>query len=70
MRKLTLQIDALEVESFATGADARLTGTVQGHAPPPTRRNENTCGASCDGDPNCVITDDNTCLEPCGTDLC
>lgn len=70
MNKLKLHIDALQVESFATGADARLSGTVQGHAPPPTRRNELTCGATCDNDPNCIITDEVTCLEPCGTTLC
>jgi hypothetical protein len=70
MSKLKLRIDALEVESFATGVDARLTGTVQGHAPPPTHKNEITCGATCDANPNCIITDDPTCIEPCGTTLC
>lgn len=31
MKKLELRLDALAVESFHTGDDARATGTVEGH---------------------------------------
>ncbi|HEX8246250.1 MAG TPA: hypothetical protein VF541_22285 [Longimicrobium sp.] len=31
MKKLTLQLEALRVESFDTGADTRRSGTVRGH---------------------------------------
>lgn len=71
MGRLRLEVDALRVESFETASgDSAPAGTVHGHAPPPTRRNEITCGATCDNDPMCIVTDDPTCLEPCGTTLC
>ncbi len=31
MKKLTLELDALKVESFRTGAVRNIDGTVQGH---------------------------------------
>ncbi len=31
MKKLTLEVDALAVESFATGNSAEVRGTVRGH---------------------------------------
>jgi hypothetical protein len=34
MRKLKLDVDALSVQSFPTGATATAGGTVKGHAPP------------------------------------
>lgn len=33
MKKLTLEMDALAVESFATAAEARGEGTVRGFSP-------------------------------------
>jgi hypothetical protein len=71
MKKLTLDVDALQVESFATETAARgRGGTV--HAHNHTRGNHLTCGGTCDGGNtcNCPITAEVTCLEPCGTTLC
>lgn len=51
MRKLTLDLNSVEVESFDTGAAPRRVGTVEGHqritwtCPPPT--SPDTCAASC-----------------------
>lgn len=46
MKKLTLQLDQLAVESFATAATPAPRGTVQAHATQidPTCGPENTCG--------------------------
>jgi hypothetical protein len=52
MKKLTLQLDDLRVESFETVAEAEVRGTVHG-------RDDNTAGSvpsccrTCDGDPTC-----------------
>lgn len=49
MKKLTLQIDALRVESFQVDAAmAGLRGTVQGAA---TNTNEHSCMSFCVPDP-------------------
>lgn len=42
MRKITLDLDALAVESFETAADAAERGTVVGHGPTDN-------GPNCDG---------------------
>lgn len=71
MKKLTLDVDALQVESFATEAAGRgRRGTVYGRNH--TRGGHFTCGGTCDGANtcDCPVTADPTCLEPCGTTLC
>jgi hypothetical protein len=61
MRKLTLNLDSLAVQSFeTTPADAAGRGTVLGRAaagPEPTR--------DCSMDPNCVYTDQASCKGTC-----
>lgn len=51
MKKLSLEIDALAVESFETGAGASLRATVRGHRDPqptpPVLVDDCTCEASC-----------------------
>ena len=69
MKKLVLDLDAIEVTSFDTGSTSGLRGTV--HANGPTRGNScdncpdttaNTCQISCD--PSCI----STCpVAPCYT---
>lgn len=74
MKKLKLEIDSLEIESFSTAAGQEPAGTVEAHA----TRNQNTCGATCDASCfgscdhtcdytcKCVFTEPRqTCLEPC-----
>lgn len=71
MSKLTLKVEELAVESFATGRAAIAErGTV--HAHNHTRGGHITCGGTCDGGNtcDCPVTVDVTCLEPCGTTLC
>ena len=71
MKKMTLKLESLAVESFATESEARgPRGTVQAHNH--TRGGHPTCGNTCDGGNSCdcPITVDVTCLEPCGTTLC
>ena len=49
MKKLTLELDSLRVESFETAADARLRGTVRGndsYTVSPYPSCARTCGAS------------------------
>lgn len=72
MKKLSLDLDALSVESFATAGSDRADGTVKG--------NEYSMEADCSGT-GCVVTDaaggctvfwcapaasENTCLNTCG----
>jgi hypothetical protein len=65
MRKLTLKIDSLKVESFDTGGDRR-SGTVRGHD---TVETEWCTGY---GYPGCAVskrgcqTPNNTCYGTCG----
>jgi hypothetical protein len=52
MKKLSLDLDALAVDSFETGAPRPLHGTVRGHAivapqPTPPEYEACTCYASC-----------------------
>lgn len=62
MRKLTLQVDNLRVESFDTGDDPRRAGTVRAHDTVETEW--------CTGYPDCVSkqcqTPKNTCYGTCG----
>ena len=64
MRKLTLKLDNLKVDSFQTGADARLNGTVRGHDTIETEW--------CTGYPDCGVskprcqTPYDTCYGTCG----
>ena len=62
MRKLTLQIDSLQVESFDTGGDGGR-GTVRGNDTAPTE--------FCTGYPDCISkprcqTPKDTCYQSCG----
>ncbi|HEU0012165.1 MAG TPA: pinensin family lanthipeptide [Longimicrobium sp.] len=66
MRKLKLELDTLEVESFETGAEHRLNGTVRGH-------DDDTVETEwCTGYPDCGVskrgcqTPRNTCYGSCG----
>lgn len=72
MKKLTLDVDALRVESFATEAAARgRGGTV--HAHNHTRGNHFTCGGTCDAADtcDCQVTDPVSCLETqCADTFC
>jgi len=59
MRKISLDVDTLKVESFDTakrGPEAR--GTVRGHF---TRQWEQSCQESCSGDAACL------CMSQIGT---
>ena len=47
MKKLTLDLDALRVESFDTDADAREQGTVHAHAEIGAENTDRTCKVSC-----------------------
>ena len=74
MRKLRLDLDAVQVETFVTHAAAAGKGTVdarQGRetfgCPPPT----DTCGDTCACGPgtgyscaSCMVTCDGTCWDP------
>jgi hypothetical protein len=59
MKKLTLDIDRLRVESFATELAVDARGTVHGHDP--TRGTRPTCGAFCTNTQPIV-----SCYDPCG----
>ena len=60
MKKLTLQIEELAVESFATGEHGGEKGTVEANA---GTRNGNTCPVSCNG--SCLPSCGGTCLVSC-----
>ncbi|HEX5727551.1 MAG TPA: hypothetical protein VFX98_18910 [Longimicrobiaceae bacterium] len=77
MRKLTLDLDALAVDSFVAGTERRAdAGTVHAHnhtrGNHQTCGNQLTCGNTCNAGLtcNCPITFDDTCLEPCFTNIC
>ncbi|HEU0051687.1 MAG TPA: hypothetical protein VFQ39_00875 [Longimicrobium sp.] len=65
MKKVVLDLAALQVESFDTEAASRALGTVfgRGAADSPLA----SCVESCD-DTVCVTCD--TCREPCRTEVC
>ena len=62
MRKLTLKLDDLSVESFDTGSEHRRSGTVRGHDTVETEW--------CTGYPECISkkcqTPNDTCFGSCG----
>jgi hypothetical protein len=62
MRKLTLAIESLEVDSFATLPRENAGGTVFAHRP---FTNHTICGDTCDS--TCIGTCPNTCLDTCNT---
>lgn len=49
MRKLSLELDSLDVQSFEIAAAERGTGTVEGHAP--TKGANTACGSAYDACP-------------------
>ena len=72
MKKLTLNLDALAVESFDTAAAAEPRGTVDAHQVRPTApescdyycASQNISGC-CTADPTCPATCQNTCPATC-----
>lgn len=69
--KMKLELDALVVESFATGDEVSLRGTVLAHGTVACSNNCDTVNATCDGAATCVgeYTCDgavNTCRLSCG----
>lgn len=71
MKKIKLDLDALNVETFETGKDkVKREGTVRAHAntfdSSPTCNGGSTCWDSCDGVCGsyfCVPTDGNSCQQ-------
>jgi hypothetical protein len=76
MRKLTLNPEMLEVQSFVTADEAPARGTVRGQQEPctcptnctcpgcPTCEGYNTCGATCPA--TCWESCNGTCQTECG----
>lgn len=65
MRKLTLVLDSLAVQSFHTsGPEGAATGTVHGRAAVP----EPTYG--CSNTPDCIFTQQLSCKGSCEADTC
>jgi hypothetical protein len=61
MKKLSLSLDAPEVQSFTTWEAAQTRGTVRGEQQPPC-----TCyTCTCPGCPTCDATCPETCWETC-----
>jgi hypothetical protein len=50
MKKLTLELDDLQVESFETVLEAEVRGTVRGRD---DSGSDPSCCRTCDGDPTC-----------------
>jgi hypothetical protein len=72
MKKLKLNLDDLQVESFeTTPASATQRGTVHGYRP-----YTDTCGTPCTAHPQCTAEcggqgdTDYVCTNDCGTDSC
>jgi len=68
MKKLTLELEDLTVESFATGAELQQGGTVHGHLGYTPRCD--TVNATCDdgntcGGPTCGGVAEDTCAASC-----
>jgi hypothetical protein len=77
MRKLTLDVDRLSVESFATAAATRKTGTVRGHGDDCTWVDScfcHTAYAVCGTGPqtiySCTYTNDERCVEDTFVEPC
>jgi hypothetical protein len=66
MKKLTLSLDALEVQSFATASHAPDRGTVRGE------QQLCTCptACTCPGCPTCAETCPETCVNTCDDYSC
>lgn len=71
MKKLTLSVDALRVESFPTGeADAWQRGTVRGNASESTcAQRDCECTDHTEWDASCVTCIDPTCDAACHTQV-
>lgn len=67
MRKIKLNLEALNVESFATAAAAGARGTVLGNQP--TRGANTQCASAYDACPTgfCAPTYDLACTQTCDT---
>ena len=76
MKKLTLNLDSLEVQSFVTDEKRSERGTVRGEQQPCTCYTQctcpgcPTCAGTCPADPSCADTcgdtcDDWSCLGTC-----
>lgn len=67
MRKMKLNVEALNVESFATAATAKGEGTVLAHEP--TRGAQTQCASAYDACPTgfCAPTYDLACTQTCDT---
>ena len=65
MKKLTLSLDTLEVQSFTTSEAAETRGTVHGEQ-------QCTCQTvcTCPGCPSCAATCPNTCWNTCDDNTC
>jgi len=77
MRKLTLDVDRLSVESFATAAPMRMTGTVRGRGEDCTYVDScfcHTAYAVCGTGPqtiySCNYTNDERCAEDTFVEPC
>ena len=66
MRKLRLNLEALQVESFATDADSSRRGTVQGRQSYSGPSHITVCPVICGGDPSY----EDTCDVSCGYGVC
>lgn len=68
MKKFSLTLENLEVESFETSGTAQMRGTVQAHHSVPSNCQSGFC--TCDGYPcntyTCGCTDPDTCAFSCG----
>jgi len=67
MRKMKLNLESLNVESFATAGASREQGTVYGNAP--TNGNNTRCLSAIDACPTgfCAPTYDLACTQTCDT---
>jgi len=79
MAKLTLDVDQLEVQSFATSNERGDVGTVEGYdsgRTPSLTRNDSCPGFPCTAYDTCADTCDNftcvqdTCDYTCHTNIC
>jgi hypothetical protein len=69
MKKLSLSIENLSVESFETAAAGKAQGTVYGHEP--TRGNNTDCLSAVDACPSGRGgTEIDTCIDPSAYDAC
>jgi hypothetical protein len=63
MKKLSLRLDDLHVETFATAEPRSGRGTVQGHYGTTHTQAGHTCDVSCEG--TCEASCNGTCLDSC-----